>query len=77
MKIKVLGPGCAKCTKTEKIVKKIVQETGVKANVEKVTDMLEITKYKVLSTPAVVVDGEVKSTGKVPSKADILKWIKK
>ncbi|CAN2040760.1 Thioredoxin [Candidatus Magnetomoraceae bacterium gMMP-15] len=77
MKIKVLGPGCAKCTKTEKIVKKIVQETGVKANVEKVIDMLEIAKYKVLSTPAVVVDGEVKSTGKVPSKADILKWIKK
>lgn len=76
MEIKVLGPGCPKCHQTEKIVKEAVAESGVEANVEKVTDILEITKYGVFSTPAVVVDGQVKSAGKIPGKQDVLKWIK-
>lgn len=76
MEIKVLGPGCPKCHQTEKIVKEAVAESGVEANVEKVTDILEITKYGVFSTPAVVVDGQVKSVGKIPGKQDVLKWIK-
>jgi len=77
MEIKVLGPGCPKCHQTEKIVKEAVADSGVAANVEKVTDIMEITKYGVFGTPAVVVDGEVKSVGKIPNKADVLKWIKK
>ncbi|MGV8072957.1 MAG: thioredoxin family protein [Syntrophobacteraceae bacterium] len=68
MEIKVLGPGCAKCLQTEKVVKEAVSECGVAANVEKVTDILKIGEYGVFGTPAVVVDGEVKLVGKVPTK---------
>ncbi|OQY58489.1 MAG: thioredoxin family protein [Desulfobacteraceae bacterium 4572_88] len=77
MNIKILGPGCAKCGKTEKIVREAVEAAGIEANVEKVTDMMEIAGYKVFSTPAVVVDGEVKLSGKVPKKKDVLGWIAK
>lgn len=76
MEIKVLGPGCPKCQQTEKIVKEAVAEAGVSANVEKVTDLMKIAGYGVFGTPAVVVDGEVKSVGKIPTKADVVKWIK-
>lgn len=76
MDIKVLGPGCAKCKKAETIVREAVAEAGVDANVEKVTDMMKIAGYGVFGTPAVVVDGEVKMVGKVPTKGDVLSWIK-
>ncbi|MFP4034104.1 MAG: thioredoxin family protein [Desulfovermiculus sp.] len=75
MDIKVLGPGCAKCEQTEKLVKEAIQESGVEANVEKVTGTMDIAKYGVFGTPAVVVDGEVKVVGKVPSKDDIKGWL--
>ena len=75
MDIKVLGPGCAKCGQTEKLVKEAVQESGVEANVEKVTGTMDIAKYGVFGTPAVVVDGEVKVVGKVPSKEEIKAWL--
>ncbi len=75
MDIKVLGPGCPKCQQTEKVVKKVVAETGLDATVEKVTDTMKIAGYGVFLTPAVVVDGEVKSVGKVPSKDDVKKWV--
>jgi small redox-active disulfide protein 2 len=77
MDIKVLGPGCPKCHKTEQLVREAVAETGVAADVEKVTDIMKIAGYGVFGTPAVVVDGEVKSVGKIPSKADIVAWLKK
>jgi small redox-active disulfide protein 2 len=75
MEIKVLGPGCAKCKQTEKVVTETVAEAGVVADIEKVTDLMKIAGYGVLGTPAVVVDGEVKSVGKIPSKEDIQSWI--
>jgi small redox-active disulfide protein 2 len=75
MEIKVLGPGCPKCQQTEKIVKEAVAEAGVDANIEKVTDTLEIAGYGVFGTPAVVMDGEVKSVGKIPSKNDVKSWV--
>ena len=77
MEIKVLGPGCPKCQQTEKIVKEAVLETGVSTSVEKVTDIRKIAEYGVFGTPCVVVDGEVKSVGKIPSKEDVKKWISK
>jgi len=77
MEIKVLGPGCPKCQQTEKVVKEAVAESGVDAQIEKITNVLDIARYGVFGTPAVVVDGEVKSVGKIPSKAEVLKWIKK
>jgi small redox-active disulfide protein 2 len=76
MDIKVLGPGCPKCKQTEKIVNDAVAESGVAASVEKITDTMEIAGYGVFGTPAVVVDGEVKSVGKIPKKADVLAWIR-
>jgi len=77
MDIKVLGPGCPKCQQTEKIVKEAVAESGVAATVEKVTDVMQIAGYGVFGTPAVVVDGEVKSVGRIPKKADVFAWIRK
>ena len=77
MEIKVLGPGCSRCENTEKAVKEAVAETGVDAKVEKVTNVMEIAKYGVFGTPAVVVDGEVKSVGKVPPVEEIKKWLNK
>ena len=77
MEIKVLGPGCAKCQQTEKTVKEAVTEAGVSANIEKVTDLLAIAGYGVFGTPAVVVDGEVKCVGKIPTKEEIKGWLKK
>lgn len=74
MEIKVLGPGCKKCNQTEKVVMDALAEAGVAADVEKVTDMMKIAGYGVFGTPAVVVDGEVKSMGKVPSKDEVKSW---
>jgi len=75
MEIKILGPGCPKCRQTEKIVREATREAGVDARIEKVTDILEIAGYGVFGTPAVVVDGEVKSVGKIPGKEEIKAWI--
>jgi small redox-active disulfide protein 2 len=75
MEIKVLGPGCARCEQTDKLVREAVSEAGINATVEKVTDIKEIARYGVFGTPAVVVDGEVKSVGKIPKKEEILGWI--
>lgn len=77
MEIKVLGPGCPKCQQTEKVVKEVVAEAGAAADVEKITDVLKIAGYGVFGTPAVVVDGEVKSVGKIPGKEDVKAWLKK
>ena len=77
MDIKVLGPGCPKCKQTEEVVKQAVAEAGVDAQVEKVSGLMEIASYGVFGTPAVVIDGDVKSVGKVPSKKDVLTWLGK
>jgi small redox-active disulfide protein 2 len=77
MEIKVLGPGCAKCNKTEKLVQEVIKETGIDATVEKISDMMQIASYGVFGTPSVIVDGDVKCTGKVPKKNDIKKWLGK
>ncbi len=75
MEIKILGPGCKKCEKTEKHAKAVVSELGLDVGVEKVTDMMEIAGYGVMGTPAVVINGIVKCSGKVPSKKEIKTWI--
>jgi small redox-active disulfide protein 2 len=75
MDIKVLGPGCPRCQQAEKVVKEAVAAAGVDAQVEKVTDTMEIAGYGVFGTPAIVVDGEVKSVGKIPKVTEILTWL--
>jgi small redox-active disulfide protein 2 len=77
MEIKILGPGCAKCHQVEKIVKEAVDEAGVDAAVEHVTDFKKIAEYGVFSTPSVVVNGQVKSVGKIPKKEEIMGWLVK
>jgi small redox-active disulfide protein 2 len=77
MEIKILGPGCMKCHQVEKIVKEAVAEAGADAEIEHVTDFKKIAAYGVFGTPAVVIDGEVKSVGKIPKKEDIKTWIGK
>lgn len=77
MEIKVLGPGCPKCQQTEKIVKDAVADSGVDAKIDHVTNILEIARFGVFGTPAVVVDGEVKCVGKIPTKDEVKKWIEK
>ncbi|MBF0412571.1 MAG: TM0996/MTH895 family glutaredoxin-like protein [Desulfamplus sp.] len=76
MEIKVLGPGCAKCKKTEELVIQVVSEAKIAASVEKVSDLMQIAGYGVFGTPAVVVNGEVKCVGKIPTKQEIMSWIK-
>jgi small redox-active disulfide protein 2 len=77
VEIKVLGPGCPKCHQTEQNVRDAVAETGIDAEIEKVTDVMQIAGYGVFGTPSVVIDGEVKSVGKIPTKEEIKTWIEK
>jgi small redox-active disulfide protein 2 len=77
MEIKILGPGCARCVQVEKLVKEVVAQTGVAANIEKVSDFKQIASYGVFATPAVVVDGVVKAVGKIPKKEEIQSWLGK
>jgi small redox-active disulfide protein 2 len=75
MEIKVCGPGCANCTKAENVVREAVAEAGIEAQIYKITDFAEMAKLGVLSTPAIVVNGEIKCVGKVPSKHEVMAWI--
>ena len=75
MEIKILGPGCSKCQQAEKNVMAAVTESGAPVKVEKITDTMEIAGYGVFGTPAVVVNGEVKSVGKIPDKEEVISWI--
>ena len=74
MEIKVLGPGCANCKNTLKRVQEVVAEKGITANFEKVEDMQDIVSYGVMSTPGVVIDGEIVHAGGVPDRAKIASW---
>jgi small redox-active disulfide protein 2 len=76
MKIEIFGPGCAKCEKTTREVERVVKELGIDAAVEHVAEMKEIVDRGVMLTPAVFVDGEKKSEGKVPKASDIRSWLK-
>jgi len=75
MIIKILGTGCRKCNKLEENTKKAVEELGIDASIEKVEDFKKIVEYGVMSTPALVVDEEVKVTGKVPKVEEIKKYL--
>ena len=77
MQIKVFGLGCKKGHETEKVVKEVVSETGSDAVVDHVTDIAEIARQGIFTTPAVVVHGTVKSVGKAPSKAEVKTWLGK
>jgi small redox-active disulfide protein 2 len=75
-KIQILGTGCAKCVKLEEVSRKAADELGIEYEVEKVKDVKKIMEFGVMMTPALVVNGEVKVVGKVPSIEDVKKYIK-
>lgn len=73
MDIKVLGPGCKKCEKLYNLTNEVLRDEGIEADVTKITEFQDIASYGVMKTPALVVDGDVKFTGRVPSKKDLKK----
>jgi len=73
MEIKVLGTGCKKCKTLEENVKKALEAANIEASIEKVEDLKDIMEYGVMNTPALVINGEVKSTGKVLKPVEIQK----
>ncbi len=76
IKIQVLGTGCPKCKKMAEVAESAALETGVEYELEKVTDLNRIMSFGVMMTPALVVNGEVKVAGKVPSKSQMTEYIK-
>ena len=75
MKIEVLGTGCAKCITLEKVVKEAIAKSGKFVQLEKVDDIMKIMEYQVVSTPGLVIDGKVVSTGKALSVDEVLAYI--
>ena len=76
MKIEILGTGCSKCKALEEATKQAVAKSGKFAQIEKVDDIMKIMEYQVMSTPGLVIDGKVVSTGKVLSVNEIVDLIK-
>lgn len=75
MKIEVLGSGCAKCNKVKEIVEKVVNEEGIDAEIVKVEDIDKILDYGVMVTPGLVIDGDVRIAGKIPSEEKVREWL--
>jgi small redox-active disulfide protein 2 len=75
MNIKILGPGCARCHQLEKTTREVVKELGIDATVEEVKDMSKIIAYNILTTPGLVIDEQVVSSGKLPAKAEVTQLI--
>jgi small redox-active disulfide protein 2 len=71
MEIKILGTGCPKCKTLEKLTREVVEQNGIDAKISKVEDIVEIMKYGVMTTPALVVNDKVEMKGRVPSSDEI------
>jgi small redox-active disulfide protein 2 len=76
MEIKILGGGCAKCDRLEKLARQVAGELMVEATLTKVKDMDAIMAYDVMSTPALVIDEDVKASGRVPRREEVAEWIR-
>ncbi|MBU1096679.1 MAG: thioredoxin family protein [Bacteroidetes bacterium] len=76
MTVKILGTGCKKCKTLESKVRELVDQNNLNVNVEKVTDIKDMLKYGIMSTPALVIDEKVKSAGVIPNDNQIIEWIK-
>lgn len=74
--IKVLGSGCANCKRLEANARKVVEDLKLEAEVEKVTDINEIMKWSIISTPGLVINNKVVSAGRIPGEAEIAAWLK-
>ena len=75
MKIKVLGPGCARCQQLEKTTREVVKELGIDAEIEDVKDIKKIMEYPILTTPGLVIDEKLVCSGRVPTKSEVTTFI--
>jgi small redox-active disulfide protein 2 len=73
--IKVLGSGCANCKRVEQIARKVTTDLGIEAEVIKVTDYNDIMTYNVLSTPGLVINEKLVSSGRIPTPAEVTTWL--
>ena len=76
MKIEILGSVCAKCKSTEKLVRNIVKELGIQADIIKVEDIQEIVNRGIMMTPAIFIDGEAKIVGRIPTADELKKLLR-
>lgn len=76
MEIRILGTGCPNCIRLERVAREAAQEAGIQAEFVKVTDIREIMTYPILGTPGLVINGQVKSSGRIPRKEEIIAWLK-
>jgi len=76
MEVKILGPGCPRCKRLERLAHEAAAEAGVEATFVKVSNMNEILAYPIAATPGLVIDGEVRSSGRIPRKEEIIAWMK-
>jgi small redox-active disulfide protein 2 len=75
LEIKILGPGCANCDRLEREVMEAVSELDLPAGIDHVRDIREIGKYGVMGSPALIINGKVKTVGRVPMRSEIRKWL--
>ena len=75
MKIKILGPGCARCHQLEQTAREVVKELGIDAEIEDVKDIKKIMEYPILTTPGLVIDEKLVCSGRVPSKSEVTNFI--
>lgn len=75
LNIKILGSGCPNCKRLEQITRTVVHNLGMEAEFEKVTDFNEIMKYPILSTPGLVINEKVVSSGRIPTETQITDWL--
>ena len=75
MKIEVFGPGCPRCHQLEKCVKDAISELNISADVEKISDIAKIVEAGIMQTPGLRINGKMKSTGRIPDKEEVKKWL--
>jgi small redox-active disulfide protein 2 len=75
MEIKILGTGCSKCKALEEITRKVIKDNGINASVTKIEDIVEIMKFNIMTTPALVVNDKVVSKGRIPSAEEIIQFL--
>ena len=76
MEIKILGTGCPKCKRLAELAHSAASESGIEATITKVTDIDQIMGYSILSTPGLVINEEVRSSGRIPRKEEIIRWMR-
>lgn len=77
VEIKIFGSGCSTCKNLKKLVDNIVRQNKLEANVEYITDFAEMAKFNIMSSPAIMIDGEIKAAGRIPTRTEIENWIAK